>query len=115
MEREGYVRLKLEVLSEKSGDVETIVLNKQCCEEIFDQGNVADDELDMINMLNMLKDKYDVSGRAYHEFATVCKQLPRHYKLKRRISELNELWNIWPTPNNTWCTVKSGRSTTSSY
>ena len=70
--------MKLEVLSEKSGDVETIVLNKQCCEEIFDQGNVADDELDMINMLNMLKDKYDVSGRVYHEFATVCKQLPRH-------------------------------------
>lgn len=83
MERQGYVPLKLEVVNEKRGDVETLILYKQCCEEIFGQGNVTDDELDMINMLLFVKDKYDVSGRAYHEFATVCKQLPRHYKLKR--------------------------------
>ena len=55
----------------------------------------------MINMLLFVKDKYDVSGRAYHELASICKQLPRHYKLQRRSSELNELWNIKPTPNNT--------------
>ena len=101
LEKEGYAPLKLEVLNTKTGNVEAIVLNKQHCEEIFGQSEITDDELDMINMLLFVKDKYDVSGRAYHEFATVCKQLPRHYKLKRRISELNELWNIQPTPNNT--------------
>ena len=101
MGREGYIPLKLEVLNTKSGDVETIVLNEERCQEIFGQDNITDDELDMINMLLFVKDKYDVSGRAYHEFASIYKQLPRHYKLKRRISELNELWNIKPTPNNT--------------
>ena len=99
--REGYIPLKLEVLNTKSGDVETIVLNEGRCQEIFGQDSITDDELDMINMLLFVKDKYDVSGRAYHEFASICKQLPRHYKLQRRISELNELWNIKPTPNNT--------------
>ena len=31
--------------------------------------------------------------------ASVCKEMPRHYKLKRRIKELNSLWNITPAPN----------------
>ena len=42
MERQGYVPLKLEVVNEKRGDVETLILYKQCCEEIFGQGNVTD-------------------------------------------------------------------------
>ena len=66
---------------------------------------MLDDELDMINMLLFAKDKHDASGRSYHEFASTCKQLPPHYKLKRRISELKELWNTQPTSNNT-CGVK---------
>jgi len=48
-----------------------------------------------------IKDRFDVSGRAYHEMAKVCKEMPRHYKLKNRIVELNKLWNIRPTPNGT--------------
>ncbi len=52
-------------------------------------------------MLLYVKDRYDVSGGAYHEMTKVCKTLPRSYKLKRRISELNKLWNILPTPNGT--------------
>ena len=42
LERQGYVPLKLEVVNEKRGDVETLILYKQCCEEIFGQGNVTD-------------------------------------------------------------------------
>ena len=101
LEKEGYVPLKLEALNTKTGDVEAIVLNPERSEEVFGQSEITDNELDTINMLLFVKDKYDVSGRAYHEFATVCKQLPRHYKLKRRISELNTLWSIRPTPNGT--------------
>jgi len=37
---------------------------------------------------------YQVSGSAYHEFAKICQEMPRHYKLKRRISELKSLWSI---------------------
>ena len=31
--------------------------------------------------------------------AKLCKAMPRHYKLKMKISELNHLWEIQPTPN----------------
>ena len=33
-------------------------------------------------------------GNAYHEMAQLFKSMPRHYKLKNRISELNRLLNI---------------------
>lgn len=46
-----------------------------------------------------VKNRYCVSGSAYHEMAQACKQMPRHYKLKQKITELNSLWNITPTPN----------------
>ena len=50
-------------------------------------------------MMLMIKDSYNVSGNAYHEFARVAKEMPRHHKLKRRISELNSLWDISETPD----------------
>ena len=31
--------------------------------------------------------------------ACIFKQMPRHYKLQQRITELNSMWNIFPTPN----------------
>ena len=31
----------------------------------------------------------------------ICRQMPRHYKVKQRIAELNSMWNIRPTPNGT--------------
>ena len=52
---------------------------------------LAQDELDTANMMFYIKDHFDVSGRAYHEMAQVCKEMPRHYKLKNRIVELDKL------------------------
>ena len=65
-----------------------------------DAASVSDDDLDMISMM-YVKDKYYVSGNAYHEMSRLCKGLPRSYKIKHRISDLNKLWNIYPTPNGT--------------
>ena len=50
-------------------------------------------------MMLYVKDRYCVSGDAYHELAQACKHMPRHYKIKVRIMELNKLWNICQTPN----------------
>ena len=52
-------------------------------------------------MLLYVKDRHNVSGDAYHEMAQLCKTMPRHYKLKQRIAELNRLGNIKPTPDST--------------
>ena len=58
---------------------------------------VSDQDVDMISMMLYVKDKYNVSGTAYHEMAS------RHYRLKQRISELNSKWNIRPhTRRDTW-------------
>ena len=58
-----------------------------------------DNDFDMVNMMLMIKDTYQVSGNAYHEFVWVSKQMPHHFRLKRRITELNSLWKIFPTPD----------------
>ena len=41
-----------------------------------------------------IKDWYMFLGEVYHEFASICKGLPRHHKIKERIAELNRFWNI---------------------
>ena len=50
-------------------------------------------------MMLLIKDSYNVSSDAYHEFAKLTKEMPRHYRLKKQISELNCLWKIVPTPD----------------
>ena len=50
-------------------------------------------------MMLYVKDYHNVSHAAYHELTQVCAQMPRQYKIKDRIAELNKLWNIKPLPN----------------
>lgn len=52
-------------------------------------------------MMLYVKDEYNISGSAYHELASLCREMPRHYRLKERIAELNSKWNIVPTPEGT--------------
>ena len=64
--------------------------------------SVSEEEMNTINMmLYIIKDKYNISGGAYHEMTQICKTLPRLYRLKDRIKELNKLWCIKPIPNGT--------------
>ncbi len=62
---------------------------------------LSNEESDMVSMMLFVKDRYDVSGRACHEMAKVCQQMPRHYRVKENIAELNKLWDIRCTPNGT--------------
>ena len=39
-------------------------------------------DLDVLNMMLYVKDYYNVSDSAYHKMTQICKQLPRHYKIK---------------------------------
>ena len=74
-----------------------------CCDdmaEVFGDRFQEEEEndFDKVNMMLFIKDTYNVSDNAYHEFAKIAEEMPRHYRLKQRISELNSLWNIYPTP-----------------
>ncbi len=98
LELEGYTPLKVEVLNQATGCAETLTLGPNI---VGPEESVSQDELDIISMMLLAKDWYNVSSRAYHEMASICKSMPKHYKLKRQITELNCLWNIRPTPNGT--------------
>ena len=77
-----------------------LVLSGDDCQTITASSDTpTQDDVDTINMMLFAKDRFSVSGTAYHEMAQACRSMPRHYKLKQRISELNRLWNIHSTPN----------------
>ena len=97
LEDEGYKAKELTITNDETGDAETIKLDT---EEIF-HGEEGQEELDKLDMAIYIKDKYNISGNAYHEMAQLFKEMPRHYKIKDRIKELNKAWNIKPTPEGT--------------
>ena len=53
--------------------------------------NITDVEMDTINMMRYIKDKYNISGGAYHEMTQNCKSMPRHHKIKDCIGELKKI------------------------
>lgn len=90
------------VMNVSTGKEEAISLGNQDLIELFGESNDVDkDTLDMVNMMLYIKDWYNVSDGAYHELAKVCREMPRQYRLRERITNLNKLWKICPTPNNT--------------
>ncbi len=99
LEKEGLKPMKLEVLNLKTNKRETIQL-KSLEEALYLDGEQLDEENpDIVSMMLYVKDRFNVSGSAYHDMANVCRQMPGHYTLQRRINELNKLWDINPTPN----------------
>ena len=97
---EGFSATKLTIQNDSTGEMSTLDL--PTANLLGPQHAPAEDtEMDTINMMLYIKDRYNVSGSAYHEMAQLCDKMPRHYKLKERIAELNHLWDIHPTPNGT--------------
>lgn len=95
---EGYSVMKVTLHDNSSG--ETTTLDMPSANLLGPQEDLpADRELDELNMMLYIKDRFNISGGAYHEMAQLCKTMPRHYQLKERIPELNTLWDIYPTPN----------------
>ena len=101
LESEGYSATKVVLRSEKTGKVQAIDLDKEGFLGPGEDSGTLEEELDTINMMLYVKDRFNVSGGAYHEMAQLVRDMPRHYKLKDRIAELNKLWNIRSTPEGT--------------
>ena len=95
LESEGYTAQKVTVKNNTTDDTE--IINIDSDELLGPQGSSAtEDEVDLLNMILYIKDKYNLSGVAYHEMAQLCKSMPRHYKRKDGIAQLNILWNMYP-------------------
>ena len=99
LEQEGLKPLVLEVYNVNSGLKEKIELGSIESVLGVEEGSVDDEQRDVISMMVYVKDRYSVSGSAYHEMAKFCREMPRYYKLQGRIKALNSFWNIKPTPN----------------
>ena len=87
------------ICSSDGDQEETIKLCNEDLTELFGQSEeMSEDTLDTVNMILYIKDWYNLSDGTYHELAKVCAQMPRQYRLRERITELNQLWKIQPTP-----------------
>ena len=99
LEVEGYTPTRVEVCTSKTGETELLQLDSNCLLDTDE--TISEEQENIVNMLLYVKDTHNVSGDDYHEMAQLRKAVPRHYKLKQRIAELNRLWNINPTPEGT--------------
>ena len=69
-------------------------------EGAFGEKAVLDqDDLQSINMMLYVKEKYGISNQAYHELSMSCKSMPRSWKLMEQVRDLNKKWDIRMTPN----------------
>ena len=93
--------MSVTAISMVTGKAESIRLPNSALAELFRHEEVDEDDVDAVNMMLYIKDWHNVSHEAYHELAKLCKEMPQHYRLKQRISELNSLWDIKPTPHDT--------------
>ena len=102
LENEGFTPISLTVMNHSTKSSEIFQLQHNM-DSLFDLDGESFDRNDEERVLMMLyiKDKHNVPGRVYHELASLCKQMPRHYKLKQNIIERNSLWKILPTPDGT--------------
>ena len=87
LEDEGLTPVKVVVMDKETNQLDSIILRSEI-EKAFDVGDeqVSGQDMDMISMMLYVKDKYNA---AYHEIASLCCEMPRHYRLKQKIAEMN--------------------------
>ena len=52
----------------------------------------------ILNLLLYAKERFRISDAAYHELSMLFPILPRTCQVKQRVKELNDQWEIFPTP-----------------
>ena len=102
LENDGLTPVSVTVLNTETKEVENIMVRKDLETALQLNGEeLGEQEADLVSMMLYVKDKYNISGSAYHELASLCREMQRHFRLKERIAELNSKWNIVPTPEGT--------------
>ena len=102
LEDEGVSPVSVTVVNNETMELQTLTLNKDFERALNLEGEqLSEEDTHLVSMMLYVKDCYNVSGSAYHEMASLCATMPRHYRLKEKIAELNKLWNISSTPEGT--------------
>lgn len=48
----------------------------------------------------LVKERYGISNQAYHELSMLDKHLPRSCKIQKEVKQINDRWEIFPTPGD---------------
>ena len=59
---------------------------------------ITDEQLDNVFLMLYVKDKFQISDKAWQDLSVQAKDLPSKYSIKKRIELLNTQWNVFPTP-----------------
>ena len=91
-----FVATKVDLLNSATNQYETfnLVDDGELDFTENDPEVLTDDNLDNINLLLYLKDKFNISDEAWREIAMKAKAVPKTYGIKKRIIELNSKWNL---------------------
>ena len=95
-----FVATKVDVYNYETNSYEILNLSEGCKIDPELEKEVLDkNDLDELNMMLYVKWKFGNSNQAYHDPSVVCNSMPRSWKIKDRIKQLNEKWDIRPTPS----------------
>ena len=98
---DGLTPVSVTVMNTRTNVLKTFSIRKDLERALnLNEEEIGEQEAD-VSMMLYVKDRYNISGSAYHELASLCRQMPQHYRLKERIAELNSKWSIQPTPEGT--------------
>ena len=98
LESYDFLATKVEIYNYETDSYEVLSLVD---EGVFGEKAVLDqDDLQSINMMLYVKEKFGISNQAYHELSMSCKSMPRSWKLREQVKYLNEKWDIRMTPND---------------
>ena len=81
LEEEGFTPVEIVVQNETTEDFETICINRDLEKALqLRAEKVSTTDCELISMMLYIKDKHNISGSAYHEIASICKDLPRSHR-----------------------------------
>ncbi|MCG8627032.1 MAG: hypothetical protein MJE68_34160, partial [Proteobacteria bacterium] len=83
----------MQLKNKDTGSTEIIQVNKQSEKETTDS--------DTLHKILYAKERFSISNEAYHELSMLDSALPRSWKLKAEVKEMNKKWKISPTPGST--------------
>lgn len=91
LEDEGFSPVSVTVMNNETNELTRVTIRENIENAMGLQSGdrLTEKEADILSMMLYVKDRYNISGGAYHELASLCSEMPRHYRLKDRISELN--------------------------
>ena len=83
----------VQLRNKDTGSTEIVQVNKQSEKETIDP--------DTLHKVLYAKERFSISNEAYHELSVLDSALPRSWKLKAEVKEMNKKWKISPTPGST--------------